>query len=144
MQNIMLLYNPPYFTSLQTYLSRVLPLLSSITTNGDVTIDDRSGVEKLEDAKAAAGLLILHALNAISSKGTWIPISQLLGLSSQLSVVSGAGAEVKYTCIDISHPRAYLPSIPKQPFDREMVASAPAFTGVLFGYATGVLAKRNV
>jgi len=72
----------------------------------------------------------------------------------QLSVVSGAnayddagiaeGVEIKYTYIGTAHSGAYIPKMPKQPEDKEMVKSASDFAYVLFRYISHKLAQANL
>jgi NADPH2:quinone reductase len=76
-------------------------------SKGDALVDYRLGAEgmKKEVEEKLNGLECYHALDAISGKGTWIPISQMLSPSSEsqtsyLSVVSGAN---KYDEPEIQH-----------------------------------------
>lgn len=113
---------------------------------GDIIPDYRPGVTIMKSAiRSALGhLRVYHALDAISSKGTWIPISQLLAPGDQLSVVSGAnkydeaeipeGVEIKYTYVGTVHSGAHVAKMPKQPANTEDVQSAPDFAFVLFSY----------
>ncbi len=118
-------------------------------------MDYRNGVDTMKAAveKAAGEAPILHALDAITSKGTWIPISQMLSPGGQLSVVSGANTyddagipgvvEIKYTYVGTVHSGAYIPTMPKQPEDKETVKSAPDFAYVLFRYISHMLAQAK-
>lgn len=122
-------------------------------SKGDAIVDYRNGVQVMKAAakKALGELEVYHALDAISSQGTWIPISQILSPGGQLSVVSGAnayedaeipgGIEIKYTYVGVVHSGAYLPSMPKQPLNKDSVKSAPEFAYVLFRYLSRMLAQ---
>lgn len=122
-------------------------------SNGDAVVDYRDGVEAMKTAvkTALGGLEALHALDAISSNGTWIPLSQMLGPGGQVSVVSGAnkydeleipdGVEIKYTYVGTVHSGAYLPGMPKQPADKEEMKSVPDFAFVLFRFLGKALAE---
>lgn len=112
----------------------------------------RAAKEKLN------GLPCHHALDAISSKGTWLPISQMLSPSSKtetsyLSVISGAnkytdaeiqeGIKIVYTYVGTAHTGAYIPSMPKQD-EAEYVATDPEWTYVFFRYAARMLADGRL
>ena len=70
-----------------------------------------------------------HALDAISSKGSWVPLAQLVGQpggdGGVVSVVSGANrynepeipssVQIVYTYVGTAHEGAYKPKMPKQP-----------------------------
>lgn len=131
----------------QDYVKSILDPLK-----GDALVDYRQGSEAMKEAaeKALGGLEARHSLDAISSKGTWVPLSQMLASGGQLSVVSGAnsydepeipvGVEIKYTYVGMVHTGAYLAGMPKQPADKEFVASAPDFAYVLFTFLSRALA----
>jgi len=100
------------------------------------------------------GLECFHALDTISGKRTWIPISQMLTPSmitqtSYLSVVSGAnkydeleiqeGIKIVYTYVGTTHSGAYKPGMPKQPEDAEQVRSDPEWVFVFFRYVAKML-----
>jgi NADPH:quinone reductase len=117
-------------------------------------IDYRPGVEAMKAAvKEALGPLeAFHALDAISADGTWVPIAQMVSPNGgQISVVSGAnayndaeipeGVKIKYVYVGTAHYGAYLPTMPKQPADREAVESAVEFAYVFFRYIARLLAK---
>ncbi len=104
------------------------------------------------------GLECHHALDAISSKGTWIPISQMLSPSTEretsyLSVVSGSnkydevgiqkGVEIVYTYCGTVHSGAYKPGMVKQPEDKEEVKSDPEWGFLLFRYLARMLADER-
>ncbi|KAK9482827.1 chaperonin 10-like protein [Lipomyces starkeyi] len=66
-------------------------------SRGDRIVDYRQGVEamKMVVKDALAGLEARHGLDAISSKGTWVPLAQILHSSAtsgpfQVSVVAGS------------------------------------------------------
>lgn len=95
-----------------------------------------------------------HALDAISSNGTWVPTSQMLSRSSDketsyLSVVSGTNkykdegiqknVDVVYTYSGTVHSGAYRPGMPKRG-DVEQVKSDPEFRFLLFRYVAKMLA----
>ncbi|TGO73754.1 hypothetical protein BELL_0334g00050 [Botrytis elliptica] len=112
-------------------------------SSGDKLIDYRLGTEQMIKAtKVALGSVECHhALDAISSNGTWIPISHMLtpSFSSQspsyLSVVTGSnkydeesiqsGIEVVYTMVGTAHTGVYKPDMVKQPSDKEFVKGDP-------------------
>lgn len=122
-------------------------------SKGDIIVDYRNGIQAMKAAvkKALGELEVHHALDAISSQGTWIPISQMLSPGGQLSVVSGAntyddagipdGVEIKYTYVGVVHSGAYLASMPKQPLNKDPVKSAPEFAYALFRYLSRMLAQ---
>lgn len=100
------------------------------------------------------GLESHHALDAISSKGTWIPVSHMLSPPTEkettyLSVVSGAnkydeetlgeGVNVVYTYCGTVHSGAYRPGMPKQG-NVEDVKHDPEFGYLLFRYLARMLA----
>jgi hypothetical protein len=134
--------------------SHLAPLLDE--SKGDVLIDYRIGVEEMKNAvkENLNGLEAHHALDAISSKGTWIPVSQMLSPSTEketsyLSVVSGAnkydeeaigeGVEVVYTYCGTVHSGSYRPGMPKQG-NVEEVRNDPEFGYLLFRYLARMLA----
>lgn len=134
--------------SSQSYVKTLLD-----PSKNDAVIDYREGVDAMKVAveEALGGLRAYHALDAISSKGTWIPLSQMLAPGGQVSVVSGAnryddsdipsGVEFMYTYVGMVHSGAYVPTMPKQPADKEAVESAPEFARVMFRYLSHALAK---
>ncbi|PMD29791.1 GroES-like protein [Hyaloscypha variabilis F] len=134
--------------------SHLTPLLDEL--KGDALVDYRVGVEQMKAAvkEKLNGLEAHHALDAISGKGTWIPVSQMLSPSTELettylSVVSGAnkydeadigkGVEVVYTYSGTVHAGAYLPGMPKHR-NVEEVKSDPEFGYLLFRYLGRMLA----
>ena len=131
----------------------LLPLLDA--KRGDAFVDYRVGPEKMkaEVREALKGLKVRHAFDAISSRGTWVPISQLLDpeSSSKLSVVSGAnkydeaeipgGVEIIYTYVGTVHEGAYKPTMPKQPKDVDDVKNDIEFGAVWFRYVGRLLAQ---
>ncbi|KAF7901241.1 hypothetical protein EAF00_003462 [Botryotinia globosa] len=119
---------------------------------GDKLIDYHLGTEQMiKVTKVVLRSLECHrALDAISSNGTWIPISHMLAPSfssqspSYLSVVTGSnnydegsiqtGIEVVYTMVGTAHTKVYKPGMVKQPFDREFVKGDPEWVAVFFKY----------
>ena len=114
---------------------------------------------KKEVKQKLNGLECHHALDAISGKGTWIPISQMLNPStspqtSYLSVVSGANkyeepeipksVEIVYTYVGTAHFGAYKSGMVKQPTDKEFVASDKEWTYVFYKYAAKMLADGTL
>lgn len=101
-----------------------------------------------------------HALDAISSNGTWIPISHMLAPSfssqslSYMSVVAGfnkhdensiqAGIEVVYTMVGTAHTGAYKPGMVKQPANKEYVRSDSEWVSVFFRYMSQMLADGKI
>jgi len=111
------------------------------------------------EADSMSGLECHHALDAISAKGTWIPISQMLSPSTEaepsiLSVVSGANryddqeiprsVQILYTYVGTAHSGAYRPGMVKQPQDTEFVRSDPEWTYVFFRYVAKMLADGKL
>jgi NADPH2:quinone reductase len=138
--------------------SHLLPLLDE--SKGDTLIDYRAGSEEMKKAvkDKLNGHPCHHALDAISSEGTWIPLSQMLSPSTEsqtsyLSVVSGAnkyndpeiqkGVKIVYTYVGTAHTGKYVPSMPKQD-DAEYVAADPEWTYVFFRYASRMLAEGRM
>lgn len=109
---------------------------------------------------ALGGLECHHALDAISSNGTWITVSHMLSPSfssqspSYLSVVAGsnkyneesiqAGVEVVYTMVGTLHSDAYKPGMVKQPTDEEFVRGDPEWVAVFFKYMSQMLADGRL
>lgn len=124
-------------------------------------VDYRIGVEEMKSAvkEKLGGLECHHALDAISGKGTWIPISQMLSPSNEkettyLSVVSGSnkynepeiqeGVQIVYTYVGTVHSGAYKPAMGKQPLDQEVVKNDPEWGFVLFRYLARMLADGSL
>ena len=96
---------------------------------GDIFVDYRGGPDKMKKQvrEALGDLRVRHAVDAISAKRMWIPVSQMLDseTSSILSVMNGAntydepeiapGVRIVYTYVGTAHSGRYLPSMPKQP-----------------------------
>lgn len=135
--------------------SHLTPLLDE--TKGDALVDYRAGVEEMKKVVKGKlnGLEAHHALDAISSKGTWVPVSQMLSPSTEkettyLSVVSGAnkyneeelgkGVQIVYTYCGTVHAGAYRPGMPKQG-NVEEVKSDPEFGYLLFRYLARMFAN---
>ncbi|KAK9489379.1 chaperonin 10-like protein [Lipomyces doorenjongii] len=127
-------------------------------SRGDRIIDYRQGVEAMKMAvkDALAGLEARHALDAISAKGTWVPLAQMLQGSApsgpfQLSVVAGSNrydeedipssVEFLYTYVGSGHYGAYKPSMPKQP--KDSVKSDVEFAYVFYRYLARLLARGD-
>ncbi|KAH8813026.1 putative quinone oxidoreductase [Xylogone sp. PMI_703] len=138
--------------------SHLIPLLDH--SKGDWLIDYRHGVEAMKASvkEALNGLECHHALDAISSKGTWIPLSQMLSPStpsavSYLSVVAGAnkydepeipeGIKIVYTMVGSVHTGKYKPTTPKQP-DAEEVNSDPEWGYLFFRYIGRILSDGRL
>lgn len=121
-------------------------------SKGDTWVDYRQGPESMKkQVKEALGEnAALHAVDCISDKGTWVPISQMLSQGGQVSVFTGtnsydedeipSGVAIKYTYVGSAHSGAYLPTMPKQP-NPEIVATSPEFAYVLFRYMGRMLFK---
>ncbi|MCJ1393327.1 hypothetical protein MMC18_006199 [Xylographa bjoerkii] len=125
-------------------------------SKGDAIIDYRIGVEEMIDAvkKSLGPLKAEHALDAISAKGTWIPIAKMVDArKAQISVVSGSnryeetevptGVSIKYTFVGTAHSGAYKSGMPKQPEDPETVKSDVEFAYVLLRYVSRMLSRGN-
>lgn len=108
-----------------------------------------------EVREALGKLQVQHALDAISSNGTWIPLAQLIGSNGgQLSVVSGANrydepelgenVEIKYTYVGTAHYGSYKTSMPKQPKDQESVENDVDFAYLFFRYLARLLSRREI
>jgi NADPH-dependent curcumin reductase CurA len=134
--------------------SHLAPLLDE--SKGDALVDYRAGIEEMKKAvkEKLNGLPCYHALDSISSKGTWVPVSQMLSPSTEtqtsyLSVVSGAnkyneeevqkGVRIVYTYVGTAHLGAYRPGMVKQDEDTEYVKSDPEWAYVFFRYVTRML-----
>lgn len=133
----------------QGYVSGILE-----SSKGDVIVDYRNGVEAMMAAvKEALGpLKVRHALDAITSKGTWIPVTQMVDpKDGQVSVFSGAnrydeaeipvGVRLTYTYVGTVHSGCYRPGAPKQPMDAEEVKNDVEFAYVLLRYISRMLAR---
>jgi NADPH:quinone reductase len=121
---------------------------------GDCVVDYRQGPALMKDAvkKALGGLVALHALDAITSQQSWVPLTQLVDPQhGQISVVSGAnaynepeipeGVEIKYTFVGTAHIGEYKPGMPKQPSDKESVRGDVEFAYVMLRYVARMLAS---
>lgn len=102
--------------------------------------------------EALGPLEAYHALDAISANGTWVPLAQMVSPNGgQVSVVSGAnayneaeipaGVTIKYVYVGTAHYGAYVPTMPKQPADKEVVESAVEFAYVFVRYISRLLAN---
>ena len=133
--------------------AQALPLLDK--KRGDAFIDYRNGLNSMTTAvqDALKGLKARHAIDAVSSNGTWIPLSLMLDPSggSIVSVVSGsnkydeaeiaAGVEVVYTYVGTAHDGKYPVRMPKQPKDAAEVEKDVEFAGEFFSYLETALAE---
>ncbi|TVY84200.1 Trans-enoyl reductase [Lachnellula suecica] len=139
--------------------SHLRPLLDGM--KGDALIDYRvgTGEMKRQVREKLNGLECYHAFDAISSKGTWIPISQMLSPATEtitplLSVVSGANkydeeevpksVRVLYTYVGTAHSGAYRAGMVKQPLDEGFVKSDPEWIYVFFRYVAKMLADGTL
>jgi NADPH:quinone reductase len=135
--------------SSNTYVSSLID-----PSKGDVIIDYRQGVEAMKVAisEALGGLEAFHALDAISSNQTWVPLTQMVSPNGgQVCVVNGAytydepeipaGTKIKYVYVGSAHSGKYLPTMPKQPVDKELVESTVEFAYIMFRYVSRMLAK---
>ena len=135
----------------QDYVSGLLD-----PSKGDTIVDYRLGVDAMTAAvEASLGhLKALHALDAISAHGTWIPLTRLVDpQGGQVSVVSGAnryneaeipsGVSVKYTYVGTVHYGAYKAGMPKQPEDLNSVNGDVDFAYVLLRYVGRLLARGD-
>lgn len=132
-------------------------------SKGDTMVDYRLGSDEMKrivkETLSRKGLECHHALDAISSDGTWIPVSQMLTPStpkkhSYLSVVSGSnkyedkeippGVEVVYTYVGTAHSGTYRDGMTKQPNDKEFVRSDPEWTYVFFRYVARMMADGRL
>ena len=104
--------------------------------------------------EALGPLKARHALDAITAKGTWIPVSQMVDPEGgQVSVFSGGNrydeAEIPtsvrmtYTYVGSAHSGAYRPGAPKQPVDAEELKSDVEFAYVLSTYIGRMLARGS-
>ena len=135
--------------------SHLSPLLDPV--KGDTLLDYRVGITSMKEAvkDALQRLPCHHALDAISGRGTWVPLSQMLSPSTEtersyLSVVSGAnrydekeiqeGVEIVYTYVGTVHLGEYRQGMVKQPLDTELVKSDPEWGYLLFRYMSRMLA----
>ncbi|KAK9315034.1 chaperonin 10-like protein [Lipomyces starkeyi] len=129
-------------------------------SRGDRIVDYRQGVEAMKTAvkDALAGLEARHALDAISSKGTWVPLAQMLHSSAtsgpfQVSVVAGSNryedegipssVEFLYTYVGSGHYGVYKPSMPKQPADKDSVKFDVEFAYIFYRYLARLLARGD-
>lgn len=135
-------------------IAHLLPLLDS--SKGDALVDYRIGRENMiaEVKQKLNGLHCHHAIDAISGSGTWIPVSQMLSIStasqsSYLSVVSGSnkydeeeiqkGIEIVYTYVGTVHTGAYNEGMVKQPTRKESVKDDPEWAYLFFRYVARML-----
>ncbi|EGO00360.1 hypothetical protein SERLA73DRAFT_122396 [Serpula lacrymans var. lacrymans S7.3] len=130
---------------------------------GDQIVDHRQGaagwrqeiVTALGKNSCSGGI---HALDAISSDQTWVPLAQLLGdlagpepaVRPLLSVVSGRQTYeeneipsivgITYTYVGTAHEGAYRPNMPRQPRDAVEVRGDVEFARALMEYVGRKLA----
>jgi NADPH2:quinone reductase len=122
---------------------------------GDALIDYRAGTEEMIKAvkENLNGIPCYHAFDTISSKGTWVPVTQMLAPSTEmqrsvLSVDSGAylydeleipeGVQVVYTYVGTAHDGAYRKGMPKQDGAEEVTGDVE-WTGMFFRYVSEML-----
>lgn len=125
---------------------------------GDAVVDYRAGPEAMKSnvKKALNGLEAYHALDAISENGSWIHVSQMVCPNDgYVSVVQGGppekysdpeiprGVEIGYTYVGSAHHGSFLPSMPKQPKDKDSVTGDVDFAYVLMRYVSHVLASGD-
>ncbi|KAI9734890.1 MAG: hypothetical protein M1834_001970 [Cirrosporium novae-zelandiae] len=129
---------------------------------GDKLLDYRVGeTQLLADVRAALdGIPAQHGIDCISSNGTWVLVSKMLGSDgeeggegAQLSVVSGAhkyddagikpGVRIIYTYVGTAHSGAYKPGMPKQP-TKEEAAGDRGFVREFVGFLERVLGEGVV
>jgi len=139
--------------------SHLLPLLDE--ARGDALVDYRGGSEKMieEVRMKLGGLEASNALDAITSRGTWVPISKILApskpsLPSYLSVVSGAnkydepdiqnGVKVVYTYVGTAHSGKYRERMPMQPENLEDVRNDPEWVWLFSRYAAKMLVEGKL
>ncbi|KAK9370460.1 chaperonin 10-like protein [Lipomyces kononenkoae] len=130
-------------------------------SRGDRIVDYRKGIDTMKASvkDALGGLSARHALDAISSKGTWVPLAQMLHESAnsgpfQVSVVSGANryddadipssVEILYTYVGTGHYGEYKPTMPKQPADKAIVKYDVEFAFVFYRYLSRLLAQGDI
>lgn len=118
-------------------------------------MDYRQGVEPMvtEVREKLGSLKATHALDAISSNESWIPLTKMVHFpGAQISVVSGAnaydvnvptGVDIKYTYVGTAHYGAYRAGMPKQPGDLEAVQSDGEFAFVFLRYISRMMAIRK-
>lgn len=102
--------------------------VKSILGHEDVVLDYRSGMDQVKrdiaEVMRSRGLSVHNAIDAISERGSWIHVSQML-TDGKLSVFSSAdtyddaaipsNVEIIYTFVGSGHAGAYPPGMPKQP-----------------------------
>ncbi|KAK9385177.1 chaperonin 10-like protein [Lipomyces mesembrius] len=112
-------------------------------SRGDRIIDYRQGVETMKTTvkDALAGLEARHALDAITSKGTWVPLAQMLHGSATSGIPSSI--ELLYTYVGGGHYGSYKPSMPKQPADKDSVKFDVEFAYVFYRYLSRLLARGD-
>ncbi|KAK4693824.1 hypothetical protein P7C71_g3642, partial [Lecanoromycetidae sp. Uapishka_2] len=127
-------------------------------TKGDRLVDYRNGVQTMQKdvLEALGGLKVRHAVDCISSNGTWVPLAQLLDCEGKgvLSVVSGSnkydeveiprGVNILYTYVGTVHEGAYKPSMPKQPVDKEEVERDIEWVKVFVGRVGEMLERGEI
>ena len=126
-------------------------------SKGDRLVDYRGGVEKMkEDVRdALGGLVVRHAVDCISAKQTWVPLTQLVEPDGGVvSVVSGAskydedeipkGVRVVYTYVGTVHDGAYLEGMPCQPPDKEEVRGDMEWAGNFVKWFGGAVKRGDM
>ncbi|KAG0652183.1 trans-enoyl reductase [Hyphodiscus hymeniophilus] len=138
--------------------THLLPLLDA--SKGDTLVDYRLGVDEMKRLvkEKLNGAPCHHALDCISSKGTWIPVSHMLSPStstqtSYLSVTSGAnqynepeipeGVKVVYTYVGTAHAGKYRQGMPMQDGEAH-VKGDPEWTWLFYRYVGRMLADGRL
>ena len=124
--------------------------------SGDTIVDYRSGIAKwTEEVKRAIGTTrCRYAVDCISSKGTWVPLTKLVDPhEGKVAVVSGAnkydegdipdGVRIVYNYVGTAHSGAYKPGMPKQDEDIAMVKKDPEFAYLMMRYFGRMLARGD-
>ena len=123
-------------------------------SKGDVFVDYRDGPDMMKEKVAVilGSTKCRHAIDVISSRQTWVPVSQMLDpeASSILSVTSGAnkynepempaGVKLSYTFVGTAHSGKYLPIMPKQP-DLKEAAGDVEFAGNFYRWLETMVAE---
>ena len=124
------------------------------TGKGDTLVDYRNGIDAMKASvqSALGGLKAHHALDAVSARGTWVPLSQMLEPHhSILSVVSGGnrydeaeihdGVKIVYTFVGTVHLGGYKEGMVKQPEDALSLKGDIEFAYVLVRFVARMLAS---
>ncbi|KEF58205.1 uncharacterized protein A1O9_06131 [Exophiala aquamarina CBS 119918] len=123
---------------------------------GDVFLDYRSGISKVQEAVRRTvketGLTLRNAIDAYSENSSWVNVAQMLEAGGRVSVFSGANkydeeaipafTEIIYTFVGSAHEGAYKPGMPKQPAPEEARGDVE-FAGKLFLWLEEVIKQRK-